>query len=700
MVVPQRSFSTWREAQVQKERHLQRALGINPQEFLFRRIRSRLATWRKIGTNPVVLSWLSRGVKVRWRNGTPPPPFHQPEIPLSPKDRTAWRELKERYLRTGAIRPARDRRFVSAAFLRPKSDGGMRLCIDLRHLNQHCAPSPCTYETLNSLRELLDPGDWMVSFDVQDAFHHIGIADEDRPFFTFKIAGEYWECQVIPFGWTASPMIFTKVMRAVIRYLRSPRDTVPSFPATWTKSAMYRYWEHNITPLLLPYLDDVLGALRDQDRLRIWTRLVRDVMAELGVTLKESKCEWTPTQCKRHLGLLIDTSRGLFLVPEDKMTSIKEKARACRIHIITKGRIPAKRIASFCGLAQSVSLAIRPARFYTRDLYSCLRAKKTWSSHVRVSHHGMTALRWWERLDSRWNGKALWRPPTSATLSTDSSDYAWGATLKVDDESEPKLLLARGFWPTRSRANHINVKELAAIRMAITTWAAKLIGRRINLITDSLVVAAVVTKLTTSSEALMTELRQLNYLLECRDLVLQPKWICSAANKIPDWLSRLRQREDWRLHPRIFRQLDLMWGPHTVDRFATLENRQLERFNSEFWEPNTEGVDCFAQGLRSWTSETNWANPPWSVLPRLTRYLAANPAIRCTVLAPYWPSANWFPRLRTLATDYVVFPPSPDTFLPGRLGGTTPMGAPRWSIAAFRVAPRTSPEQLHLPSRD
>ena len=223
-------FQSWRASQVALERRLQVTLQIHPDNFLFNRIRSWLATWRRIRANPVVLSWLSSGVRVRWADGRPPAPFHIREYHITHAEQTAWHELKHRYLRTGAIRPARDRRYVSAAFLRPKKDGGMRLVIDLRHLNNHCAKSSCSYETLASLRELIEPGDWMVSFDVQDAFHHIGIAASDRKFFTFGIDGELWECNVIPFGWTASPMLFTKMMRQVIRFLRSPQETVPAFP--------------------------------------------------------------------------------------------------------------------------------------------------------------------------------------------------------------------------------------------------------------------------------------------------------------------------------------------------------------------------------------------------------------------------------------------------------------------------------------
>ena len=31
-------------------------------------------------------------------------------------------------------------------------------------------------------------------------------------------------------------------------------------------------------------------------------------------------------------------------------------------------------------------------------------------------------------------------------------------------------------------------------------------------------------------------------------------------------------RDDWSIHPVVFQQLDRLWGPHTIDRFANYVN--------------------------------------------------------------------------------------------------------------------------------
>ena len=76
------------------------------------------------------------------------------------------------------------------------------------------------------------------------------------------------------------------------------------------------------------------------------------------------------------------------------------------------------------------------------------------------------------------------------------------------------------------------------------------------------------------------------------------------------------------------------WGPFTVERFASASNNQSAHFNSFFFLPGCEGLDCFVQDR---AGENNWCNPPFSQLGRLWRFLKVH-ALQATVLAPAWPS--------------------------------------------------------------
>ena len=76
------------------------------------------------------------------------------------------------------------------------------------------------------------------------------------------------------------------------------------------------------------------------------------------------------------------------------------------------------------------------------------------------------------------------------------------------------------------------------------------------------------------------------------DIALSAKYLAGSENKQTDMLSRLNPKFEWTLHLRIFQWLDNLWGNHTVDRFATMLNAQLPRFNSRYYDPLAEAVDA------------------------------------------------------------------------------------------------------------
>ena len=59
-----------------------------------------------------------------------------------------------------------------------------------------------------------------------------------------------------------------------------------------------------------------------------------------------------------------------------------------------------------------------------------------------------------------------------------------------------------------------------------------------------------------------------------RDIHIEPEWIPRRDNEIADYLSRVVNYDDWSLSSDtlssdIFQWVDKMWGPHTVDCFAS-----------------------------------------------------------------------------------------------------------------------------------
>lgn len=89
-------------------------------------------------------------------------------------------------------------------------------------------------QSLNTVILSVQPEDWMVFIDLQDAYLHIPIQQQFQPFLRFKVGDLHLQFQCLPFGISTAPGTFTKVLVAILAPLREKGIRV------------------------LPYLDDIL----------------------------------------------------------------------------------------------------------------------------------------------------------------------------------------------------------------------------------------------------------------------------------------------------------------------------------------------------------------------------------------------------------------------------------------------------------
>ena len=143
------------------------------------------------------------------------------------------------------------------------------------------------------------------------------------------------------------------------------------------------------------------------------------------------------------------------------------------------------------------------------------------------------------------------------------------------------------------------------------------------------------------------------------------------------------------LNPEVFQELDVRWGPHTVDRFVDMYNCQLEKFNSRYWNPGTEGVDTFTC---NWNGENNWWCPPVHLIPRLLKHAEATKA-EGTLVMPQWISAPFWPLLfpdgqqvAGFVKQIVELPNRDSLFLPSQSGLNIFKWLPNTPVLALRLS--------------
>lgn len=270
--------------------------------------------WRALGASRWVITTILRGVQIPWTQV--PPRYRSKGYRLAPANEE-WAEGElERWLRAGYLRElnaeeAAAAHCVMGGFV-THSAGKPRLVIDYRHVNAFMEKRRFKYETLWELAPSLSPDDNLISWDIADAFHHLGIRPQDQTYLAFTICGRYFVPVTMPFGLALAPYTWTKVCRPVVARLRElgfaltayvddfggrPPVPVPGRPATRLDAA--RGWQQ-----------------------------ARELLASLGLKVHERKGEREGTTELPLLGHVVDTGRGVFRLQPKRVEKIKLMASA------------------------------------------------------------------------------------------------------------------------------------------------------------------------------------------------------------------------------------------------------------------------------------------------------------------------------------------------------------------------------------
>ena len=121
----------------------------------------------------------------------------------------------------------------------------------------------------------------------------------------------------------------------------------------------------------------------------------------------------------------------------------------------------------------------------------------------------------------------------------------------------------------------------------------------------------------------------------CTVNVLVPR----SLNEYADSLSRIIDFDGWGVSTDFFAYILSVFGPFTVDKFASPDSAKCARFYSKFWCPGAEGVDAFSV---DWTGENNWLVPPIYLISRTIFHLEVCGA-RGVLVMPKWLSAAFWP---------------------------------------------------------
>ena len=608
---------------------------------------SKIDAWKRVGANETVLKWVSEGVPIPLDSRIEPFQLSNHQLDFA-QLKFIEKEI-ERLLICGYIKESENKpRYISPIGCVPKKSGGYRLITDFRRLNSASQTSKFKQEDIRNVAQIIQSCDYLTSVDLKDGFYNLSVRKEDQELLSFEFRGKFYSYVALPFGYCLSPYYFTKVLRPVVTFLR----------------------QFGIRLSL--YVDDFLICAKLRDITDHTDQLVH-TLTELGIKMNFEKSLIEPCQKIDYLGYTIDTSgeRPVIKAQKEKIIRIKRQIRS----LLKKGFATARVIAKTTGLCISVAWAVTPGKLFLRHLFRLLATKTSWNDTLHLNSECVNELLWWIEAVDEWNYRVIKPEHVDVQLLTDASSFGWGAKL---DEFE-----AKGDWNSRVSCQSSNYRELLAILLAILAFKEKLKDKHVQILTDNVTASAYINHKGGPSAQLTDLAVSVWAVAEENGISLCSRHIAGVINTEADRLSRSPDTHNWKLNVGIFTIINQLWGPHTIDRFATLQNTQLPRFNSRYFEPASEGIDALAQ---NWALDNNYINPPWALLPKVIDKILMDKAM-ATVIAPVWPSQPWFQKMMDLIIDNpIMIPRDKNSFWQMGVTFAEPRKNLGWQIAAWRLS--------------
>ena len=385
---------------------------------------------------------------------------------------------------------------------------------------------------------------------------------------------------------------------------------------------------------VLAYLDDLPFAQTSAEAaLRQAQRMFR-ILHKFGWLVHPTKCIGlhVPVSIFVALETLIDLETQTYRVTEDTIAHIAAEALSL---LQGSSSITARMLASFKGLVGSTWVATgTPTRIRTRAMDavvgkymvpcgSARDKRRAYDTIVELSAEARKEVAWWATNIRRISGQPILPRPLDeamdSVIRSDASDTGYGACIAVEGplNSPSKLcdaLMARA--PTGTSVSAVRrharqgiefmgklppslleasstLRELFGLGSFILEVAPLLRGGRHLVVLDNMgcvfILGGIVPSANVGNKqwgewvsggspnpdlqqwALAICDAEIQY-----DFKLVPVWRPREENVQADWLSHTSEMRlhDYTVRDSVFQMLDYLWGPHSIDRFASRDNCQ------------------------------------------------------------------------------------------------------------------------------
>jgi hypothetical protein len=409
---------------------------------------------------------------------------------------------------------------------------------------------------------------------------------------------------------------------------------------------------------------------------------VQGTLVQAGLLINSDKSIFQPTQRLEWLGLMWDSHTFSLSIPQRRIADTNDSI------LFLIDRFPnftARELARAAGKIISMSPVIgNVSSLMTRHLYLAIESRIQWDCCLSLLFPEAVKLelQFWTQNLSVLNHKSFVQDSLPVTLVfSDASDIAAGAfTVEFNEKVFHKA------WSKYESMMSSTWRELKAVQLALESFGSSFVGKSLLWHTDNQNCVTIIQKGSTK-----VHLQELAFSIfsNCLkySISFNISWIPRKENVKADYISNIVDYEDWQTTVEFFNFIDEIWGPHTVDRFASVSNSKLRRFNSLFWYPEYEAVDAFTQ---NWRFENNWLVPPICLVNRAIKHMIMCKGVG-TLIIPKWPSGAFWTLLfdknmkyRQCVVDVLEFEPNQRIFKHG-LNTNSIFGSDRFDSRVLAV---------------
>lgn len=535
-------------------------------------------------------------------------------------------------LNIGAIsqcEPCADQ-FLSGFFLIPKPNGKNRFILNLKKLNKFITTEHFKLEDIRTAIKLVSEDCYMSTMDLKDAYFLIPIHESSKKYLRFQFQNKIYQFNVLPFGLSTAPFVFTKVMKPVIKLLRS------------------------CGYLSTIFLDDILliGSTYEECLQNIID--TEKLLTSLGFIINRAKSNLIPNTSCKFLGYVIDSKNFHVSLPDEKISKIKTELQLWK----SRTRCKIREFARLVGLLTSACPAVEYGWLYTKEFERCkyLNLKddiENYDKLMSLPSHLTADFEWWSKAIQQPKCKIKYDEYCMEIFS-DASTTGWGAACGEETAS--------GMWTAEECSRHINYLEIAAAFFGLKVFAKTMKNCQILLRIDNTTAISYINRMGGVQFPHLTKItKALWQWCESRKIIVFASYISSADNYIADAESRKTHPDiEWELNDYAFQKIIKKFGNPEIDIFASRINKKCKKYVSWNRDPDAFAINAFTI---SWSRFFFYGFPPFSMILKTIRKIIQDRATGILVV-PLWPTQPWYPLFkRLLISKPIIFEPNEDLVL-------------------------------------